>query len=332
MCDDSKPLVSIIVPAYNAERWIARAIASVLSQTYGNVEAIVVDDGSADGTADVCRNYGSRIRYFHQGNAGVSAARNTGIASARGEVIGFLDADDELLPRMVEVLMEVLHAFPEAGAASGAHILDCAEGNIRKPAKGKVLPGSQEGGIVGDFFKTFTTHHLVLTGSVLVRRKVLSDVGGFRPELSLGEDFELWSRIAGRYPWAFADKEVMVYHHSVDSSVTLTAACPMPIQWMYGEDEMRARVRESLWDGYRLFRSTTILRRCRAMLAKGNVAEAREMLSRAGPLPKTMELRLLSLLSRCPPFIVLCAAGVFKGMRRALRGGTGRGAFCRGPT
>ena len=114
--------VSIIIPAYNAQNWVGRAIDSVLAQSYRNVEIVVINDGSGDGTEQVCMRYGEKIRYYRQANAGVSAARNYGIQLARGEVIGFLDADDELLPTMVELLSKPLLDYPDAAACSGAHL------------------------------------------------------------------------------------------------------------------------------------------------------------------------------------------------------------------
>src|SRR3954452_15003770 len=100
--DSVRPLVSAIIPAHNAERFLAAAIDSVLAQTYQPIECIVVDDGSTDGTPAVARSYGDRIRLIPQEQRGVSAARNRGAAEARGELLAFLDADDRWLPERVE--------------------------------------------------------------------------------------------------------------------------------------------------------------------------------------------------------------------------------------
>src|SRR6266516_2486605 len=87
-------LVSVVIPTFNRAAIVTRAIESALSQTYGNIEVIVVDDGSADDTRDIVASYGERVRYFYQNNAGVSAARNTALRNARGEFVAFLDSDD----------------------------------------------------------------------------------------------------------------------------------------------------------------------------------------------------------------------------------------------
>lgn len=107
------PLISVIIPAYNAEKTIHRAVRSVLAQTYPNVELVVVDDGSTDGTGDLLDSLAateSRIHVVHQENGGVCAARNTGLNGAKGERICFLDADDELTEKALQTLFETMEA------------------------------------------------------------------------------------------------------------------------------------------------------------------------------------------------------------------------------
>src|SRR5581483_1255956 len=118
--DNRQPLVSIIVPAYNAEPYLAETLDSALTQTYPNIEIIVVNDGSKDGTAEIGRRYAARhpgkIFYFEQANAGVSAARKNAIERSRGEYITFVDADDLLLPQKAERQVAYLEAHPECDA------------------------------------------------------------------------------------------------------------------------------------------------------------------------------------------------------------------------
>src|SRR5690242_17155890 len=105
----SRVLVSAIIPAHNCERFLADAIDSALGQTYAEVECVVVDDGSTDGTADVASAYGNRVRLIRQEQRGVSAARNRGAAEAKGNLLAFLDADDRWLPERVERQLQALH-------------------------------------------------------------------------------------------------------------------------------------------------------------------------------------------------------------------------------
>jgi glycosyltransferase involved in cell wall biosynthesis len=110
MCN---PLVSVIIPAYKCENFISSAIESVLSQTYENIELIVVDDGSPDNTASVTKQYLNRIHYIHQENGGVSKARNTGIRISKGEYVAFLDADDKWENNKLELQMKLFMDHPD---------------------------------------------------------------------------------------------------------------------------------------------------------------------------------------------------------------------------
>ena len=108
-------IISVVIPLYNKERYIARAIQSALGQTYGDFELIVVDDGSTDGSVDIVSQFAdTRLRLINQANAGVGAARNRGIKDAKYELITFLDADDEWMPDFLETVLELREEFPEA--------------------------------------------------------------------------------------------------------------------------------------------------------------------------------------------------------------------------
>ena len=112
------PLVSVIVPVFNGERFLAEALASVVSQSYRPIEVVVVDDGSVDGTPDVAR-LAAGIRYIRQDNAGPAAARNAGIATSTGELVAFLDADDVLPPTKLQIQVDYLRTHPGAACVLG---------------------------------------------------------------------------------------------------------------------------------------------------------------------------------------------------------------------
>ena len=108
-----EPLISVIVPIYNAEQYIDRCIKSILKQTYSNLEVLLIDDGSSDGSSSICKQYelsDNRVHYYHQHNSGVSAARNKGLDIAKGEYIGFCDADDWIESDMYEVLYSMINS------------------------------------------------------------------------------------------------------------------------------------------------------------------------------------------------------------------------------
>ena len=129
-------LVSVVVPVYNVEKFLPQCVDSLLAQTLPNLEIILVDDGSTDGSGSICDSYAAtneNIRVIHQKNAGLSAARNTGIAAAKGEYIGFVDSDDFIAPQMYRALLEAALTGGMSVAVCGRYITD-EEGNVTEEA------------------------------------------------------------------------------------------------------------------------------------------------------------------------------------------------------
>jgi glycosyltransferase involved in cell wall biosynthesis len=188
-------LVSVVIPTFNYGRFVTEAVASALAQRYPHVEVVIVDDGSTDDTAGRLVPFLDRIRCIRQENQGVSAARNTGIRAARGEVIALLDADDVWHPRKLEVQMRCLAAHPEVGLLATdlfADSRDCWPA-VGDPPPLDVLPLALDDLVFRTCFAP---------SSVLVRRACLDAVGLFDPGLRCAEDRDLWVRIAGRFPVA----------------------------------------------------------------------------------------------------------------------------------
>jgi glycosyltransferase involved in cell wall biosynthesis len=174
------PIVSVVIPVYNGERYLAQAIQSVLEQTYKNFELIVVDDGSTDGSAATAKSFeDARLRYHYQKNGGASKARNTGIELARGGLIAFLDSDDVWLPQKLEKQIAYLEAHNEIGAVYCWYRV-LAAGESREIWKGIV---SQ------DPFGIITAGYGLLPSITMFRREVLNNVKGFDEDL-IGSEFE----------------------------------------------------------------------------------------------------------------------------------------------
>lgn len=213
--------VSVVIPTYNAEPYIARAIDSVLGQTLAADEIIVVDDGSTDATGDLVKAYGNQVRYIWQDNAGVSAARNVGIKAAKGDWIAFLDADDEWLPEKLEQQLGLLQRHPELVWTSGNcfHCF-CAEDRrvaFVDPQKVKRALGDKE--FFDEFFSAFIEYWSGWLGAALIRRDVLLDVGLFREGQYLSEDLDVWFRIAYHWPRVgFFPDPVAIHHRQVANS------------------------------------------------------------------------------------------------------------------
>lgn len=185
--------VSVVIPTFNRAAKVARAVASVLDQTFQDYEIIVVEDGSKDGTRDVLEQFGNRIRViFHRKNRGVSAARNTGIQASCSPLIAFLDSDDHWLPEKLKTQVEFFRVHPGAVACQTEEIW-IRMGRRVNPMKKHAKPS-------GKIFEPSLKLCLVSPSAVMLRRQVLDEVGLFDESLPACEDYDLWLRISCRYP------------------------------------------------------------------------------------------------------------------------------------
>jgi glycosyltransferase involved in cell wall biosynthesis len=197
------PLVSIVIPTYNYGHYVIEAVESALAQTYSAIEIIVVDDGSTDDTRQRLAHYSDRIRYIHQENKGLSAARNTGIAAAKGEYIAFLDSDDAFHPRKTEIQMfHLTHDSDVCMIGTGMF--------------------SDEPRVWADYTSGTATMHdvsleeLIMASrfapsSVVARRECFESAGTFDTNLRSVEDRDMWIRIAARYRIGMIDQALTWY-------------------------------------------------------------------------------------------------------------------------
>ncbi len=195
---------SIIIPAYNAIKYLPETLESVLKQTFTDFEVLIINDGSFDNIVEWAADIkDSRVKLISQTNQGVSAARNTGIAEAKGEYIAFLDADDLWEPTKLEKQLQCLMNNPSLGFVHTAMLLIDGEG--------KSLGRKFTSNIEGEALKPLLENNTVVTSSVIVTRNCLETVGNFNKNLSFSEDWELWVRIASRYPIGLI-KEPLVFY------------------------------------------------------------------------------------------------------------------------
>ena len=192
---------------------MAKAIESVLSQTFVDYELIVVDDGSRDESFSIASQAvegHADCRIIRQENAGVSNARNNGVACSRGEYICFLDADDWWAPAFLERMDWLIRTYPEAGIYGTNYY-------YVKNARQRVCVTTAETGYI-NYCKVYAAKlQMPLTSiSVAVPRQVFIDSGGFKPSLKLGEDFDLWIRIALQNRVAFLDEPLAYYNQDAD--------------------------------------------------------------------------------------------------------------------
>jgi len=177
---ESPELVTAVVPVYNGERYLHEAIDSILAQDYEAMDVLVIDDGSSDGSADIARSYGERIRYHFQPNGGLSAAQNAGVAEARGKYIAYLDCDDLWAPKKISLQMNVLCPQPEVDMVF-CHVEQfycpqtARERGVDVPVAPAVMPG-------------------YATSSMLARISVFERAGLFLSEFRIGEFLDWYAR------------------------------------------------------------------------------------------------------------------------------------------
>ncbi len=208
-----QPNVSIILPTYNRAHYLKEAIESVLTQTYQDWELLIIDDGSTDETRSVAQSYverDSRISYHYHSNQGVSAARNVGIQLARGRYVAFLDDDDLWQPEKLAWQLEALAQHPETPWLFGDGQLIDDHGTVLRP----VLPQRRSAFSTwvkdyqtanpnvsaGPFYSVMLTGNCLAVPTVLIERDCFTHVGLFNESYHVAEDYDMWLRMAQRYP------------------------------------------------------------------------------------------------------------------------------------
>lgn len=197
-----------VIPVYNKRETVARAVNSVLNQTFTDFELIVVDDGSTDGSLEVLRslNGDSRLRIISQPNCGKAVARNVGVEMARSATVAFLDGDDEWLPGFLAQILELRRRFPSASVFAGAYVIDKGEGLLwypqgRRPAgPPRILRNVQD------------LYPKLSCSSTAVTVDAFRTAGGFRAGMRRAEDVDLWLRLAARFPIAYSPVPTAIWH------------------------------------------------------------------------------------------------------------------------
>jgi glycosyltransferase involved in cell wall biosynthesis len=183
-----QPFVSILIPCYNAERWVEQAIESALAQTWPEKEVIVVDDGSTDGSLEILKRFGGRVRWETGPNRGGNAARNRLVELAHGGWLQYLDADDYLLPDKIMRQMEFLATHPDTDIVFGPVTM---EHWSEKTPRRDLLPIPEP----HDPWILLARWYLPQTGAALWRKQALLDVGGWKPDQPCCQEHELYLRL-----------------------------------------------------------------------------------------------------------------------------------------
>jgi len=291
----SLPTVSVVIPCFNQARYLGHAMGSALSQSHRPLECIVVDDGSTDETAEVAEAF--HVKVIKQGNRGVSAARNAGLAAALGELIVFLDADDELLPGALQLEAAALAATPNlAAVVTRCEAMDESGTPITVVHHEIDRANLYRGWLASNFVWT--------PGAAMFRRAALVAIGGFADDLGPAADYALYLRLARDNRIALIDGSAVRYRQhgasmSRDPALMLRATLeavrreeregPTWIRgdarrarraWCawYGEqvvDNLRVRWRDGSFGMRQLLTLVTLLRRCPSVVAQHLARKAR---------------------------------------------------------
>jgi len=193
------PSVSVVIPTYNRVALLKGTVASVRAQTFGDLEIIVVDDGSPDDTWKWLQDQPD-IRSFRQTNQGIAASRNAGITQARSRWIALLDHDDVWLPEKLRLQMEFVEKNPQVALVAARHVR--MGRRIREPFDVRW--------ICGDLFADVYSKSFIHTSSVVVRKDVLESIGGFDPRYRFADEFDVWLKVGKDYQIAYLDKPLVL--------------------------------------------------------------------------------------------------------------------------
>lgn len=213
--DGCRKSITVVVPAYNCERYIAEALTSILTQGPAVKEVIVVDDGSTDSTCEIVRRFGPPVRLIQQGNQGPAAARNKGLKEARGDYIAFLDGDDVWLPGKLDAQLDYLEAHPDLKFVFGRISYWHPDSSGRyEHVPPEELQGAAEGidaPVSGWIYPELLLDSAVCIIAVLMHRSVYEAVGGLDESLQTGEDYDYWLRVSRRFEMHKLSRHVARY-------------------------------------------------------------------------------------------------------------------------
>jgi len=213
--------ISVVIPLYNKIDFISACVDSVLNQTHKPGEIIIIDDGSTDGSGYfVQQHYGDKVRLIKQNNQGVSVARNTGIDSAQCEYVALLDADDQWNKNFLNKISQLIMDFSDCDVFATAYQLIYPEQT--KTPDFHNLTDSFNGKITNYFKHSMNDWSILTSSSTVIRKSTLLKVGKFKPNLRLGEDTDLWCRLALNAKIAFSNQALSKYFCFNQSSVTKT--------------------------------------------------------------------------------------------------------------
>lgn len=206
---DKRKTFSVVIPLYNKSDHIKETVESALAQTFQDYEIVIVDDGSTDGSLEIVKKiHSDKVRIIQQPNQGVAVARNTGIENANGEYIAFLDADDVWHPDYLKTIAELIENYPQSDIFVTAYEVLMKNGKVNMSTQ--LTPGK---GCLESYWLTLTEKYdFVWTSATVIGRTALQKAGMFKPGEKIGQDLDMWARVARNNPRvAYSSKACVTY-------------------------------------------------------------------------------------------------------------------------
>jgi len=296
----------VIVPAWNAAHSLSVTLDSVTAQTWGAHEVIVVDDGSTDNTGDVARRHGHTVLCLEQAHEGQGAARNRGLQRAGGEFVAFLDADDYWMPRFLEESVSFLDRHQEAVAVSCGSLTKtvCGSETVGPPCLA-LGDAPVEAVVLDDFYHFWAEQDHVRTGTAVVRRSLIGQVGGQREDLRISQDLEYWGYLATFGDWGFIPEPLWVGNSRARAHASgwrkkyeeRRRMCPTVEAW---QERILPRVTEAQMPYFRVVRGRVAAGYAHAKILGGDRAGARHIVRTFGcDFPRNRVTRLMRMGGRC---------------------------------
>lgn len=227
--NSAKPLLSVIVPAFNCAEFIEESLASIFSQGVDDIEVVVVDDGSTDATADIAAAFDPRIRVLNNDHGGPAAARNLAVANVRSELLAFLDADDIWLPGKLSAQLQYLAGHPDARIVYGGFRLWHADASGHFPPAASIDRSVQEGitpELSGWIYPELLLDSHIHIITAIIHRSVFDKVNGFDGSFGKGSDYDFWIRASRHFPAYRLNRDLALYRiHAGGITKRVTPIC-----------------------------------------------------------------------------------------------------------
>ncbi|MEA5466982.1 glycosyltransferase family 2 protein [Leptothoe sp. PORK10 BA2] len=243
----SNLLVSIVIPAYNAAKFLSEVIQSVLNQSYQNWELLVIDDGSTDNTAELVSKYSkkdSRVRLISKENGGVSVARNLGAQLAEGELIAFLDSDDLWLPDKISAHVNYMSSHPQVGVSFARVELIETNGKTTNKLTDNITDTLQPQDL-------FYSNPTVTTSNLVIRKSVFQALNGFDESMQYNEDIDLLFRLAIQDKWKIKGIDQVLVQYRLHSSGLSSTLMKMEEGWIILMNKARQKAPHLVDEHYR---------------------------------------------------------------------------------